>query len=139
MNECLVSLRETFGNEALSEICNCVYNYFAELHRACTPVNNESREMRPKSVVIPNNIDAVSKMIEEDQHASYSEMEAYLVMSQITTYLILHEYLSAKKVCSRWTPHNLTEAQKEARANWCEEVKKIHIGNCKIGIQHCYK
>ncbi|GBP42352.1 Histone-lysine N-methyltransferase SETMAR [Eumeta japonica] len=27
-----------------------------------------------------------------------------------------------KKVCSRWIPHNLTEAQKTDRVTWCNDV-----------------
>ena len=71
--ECLVSFRETFSNETPSK--KTVYNYFAEFRRGCASVSDESREGRPKSVVIPNNSDAVRKMIEEDWHIMYREIE----------------------------------------------------------------
>ncbi|KAF8789812.1 Negative elongation factor A like protein [Argiope bruennichi] len=67
--ERMESLRETFGNEATSE--KTVYNWFAEFRRGRASVSDESREGRPKSVVIPKNIDAVRKRIEEDPHVKY--------------------------------------------------------------------
>ncbi|GBP21903.1 hypothetical protein EVAR_7116_1 [Eumeta japonica] len=35
---------------------------------------------------------------------------------------ILHEHLTVKKLCTRWIPHNLTEAQKLHGVNWCREM-----------------
>ena len=46
---------------------------------------------------------------------------------------ILHEHLAAKKICSRWIPHNLTKAQKEACAKLYKEMlkKKIKLGTAE--------
>ena len=32
----------------------------------------------------------------------------------------MYGHLAVKKICSRWIPHNLTKAQKDARVNWCK-------------------
>ena len=128
--ECFESLRETFGNEAPSE--KTIYNWFAEFRRGRESVSDESREGRPKSVVNPKNIDAVRKMIEEDRHVTYHEIEATLGISKTAIQSILQEHLAVKKICSRWIPHNLTEAQKEARVNWCKEMRqKFKLGTAK--------
>ena len=58
--------------EATSEMN--VYDLFAEFRHSCFSVNDEFREERPKSVMIPNNIDAVCKMIEETRNATYHEI-----------------------------------------------------------------
>ena len=50
-------------NKTLSE--KIIYNRFAKFRRGCASVCDESREGRPKSVVIPNSIDAMHKIIEE--------------------------------------------------------------------------
>lgn len=126
--QCVESLRSTFGNEAPSE--KTVYNWFAEFRRGRTSVSDEYREGRPKSVVVPNNIDAVRTMIKEDRHVTYREIEASLGMSKTAIHSILHEHLAVRKICSRWIPHNLTEAQKNARVNWCKEMmKKFDVQN----------
>ncbi|GBP48952.1 Mariner Mos1 transposase [Eumeta japonica] len=41
-------------------------------------------------------------------------------MSQV--YKSLHGHLEVRKLCIRWIPHNLTEAQKLRRVNWCCEM-----------------
>ena len=69
---CLVRLCESFGCEAPSE--KTVYYWFAEFCHGRAYVSDESHEGRPKSVVIPNNIDAVRKMIKEDRHVTHHEM-----------------------------------------------------------------
>ncbi|GBP57390.1 hypothetical protein EVAR_51237_1 [Eumeta japonica] len=41
-------------------------------------------------------------------------------MSQL--HKILHEYLTVRKLCIRWIPHNLTDVQKLRRDNCCREM-----------------
>ena len=56
------------------------------------------------------------QLILEDRHVTYREIETTLGISG------LHEHLIVKKICSRWIPHNLSIAQKEARVDWSKEV-----------------
>ena len=39
-------------------------------------------------------------------------------------HMILHDHLSVRKLWSRWIPHNLTEAQKQAHVKWNKEMIK---------------
>ena len=64
--------------------------------------------------VVATNVDAVSEMIERDWHIIYREIQASLGIDMKTIHTILHDHLSVQKLCSRWIPHNLTEAQKQA-------------------------
>ncbi|CAH2005340.1 unnamed protein product [Acanthoscelides obtectus] len=58
------------------------------------------------------NVDAVRKLIIEDRHVTYREIEAKLV--------------------SRFIPHLLTEEQKAARVNWCQKtLDRFNFGNSK--------
>ncbi|GBP55534.1 hypothetical protein EVAR_36257_1 [Eumeta japonica] len=41
---------------------------------------------------------------------------------------IIHEYLSVRKLCSRWIPHNLTEAQKFRLVDWCCDMMQRFAG-----------
>lgn len=36
----------------------------------------------------------------------------------------LLDHLAAKKVCSRWIPHNLTKAQKDEHLHWCKQMPR---------------
>ena len=76
-------------------------------------VQDEFREGRPKSVVVPETIDAVRQLIlQYRRHVTYREIEATLGISGTSIHSILHEDLTVKKICSRWSTHNLSIAQK---------------------------
>lgn len=127
---CVTKLQETFGDEAPSRAT--VYRWFAEFDRGRESLQDEYREGRPRSVVLPHNIDAVKNLINQDRHVTYQEIQSSLGISPTSVHSILHEHLVVKKVCSRWIPHNLTMAQKAARVNWCKEMlKKFHSGTSK--------
>ena len=57
---------------------------------------------------------------------------------------MLPEHLDVKKICSCWIPHNLTNAQKKVRIDWCKKMLQKYDGDaskdvCKIvtGAESC--
>ena len=46
-----------------------------------------------------------------DRRVPYREIETTLGISGTSIHSILREHLTAKKICSRWIPHNLSIAQ----------------------------
>lgn len=120
--ECADELNSLYGDQAPS--LSTVKNWYNEFNRGRLSLSDELREGRPKSVVIPENIDAVRELIMQDRHVTYREIEACLGISSTRIHSILHEHLAVKKICSRWIPHNLTIAQKKARVDWCKEMLK---------------
>ena len=118
--QCADQLASTFGDEAPSRAT--VFRWFSEFKRGRTSLQDEIREGRPKSVVTPENIQAVRELILQDRHVTYREIEASLGISSTRMHSILHEHLAVKKICSRWIPHNLTITQKQARVDWCKEM-----------------
>ncbi|CAH1997479.1 unnamed protein product [Acanthoscelides obtectus] len=77
------------------------------------------------------NVDAVRKLIIEDRHVTYREIEASLKISKTSIQKSLHEELGVRKV-SRWIPHLLTEEQKAASVNWCQKtLDRFNSGNSK--------
>ena len=128
--ECIDELKSLYGDEAPSY--STVKNWFNEFNRGRRSLEDEGREGRPKTVVVPENIDAVRELIMQDRHVTYREIEASLGISSTSIHSILHGHLAVKKVCSRWIPHNLTVAQKKARVDWCKEIlKKYNRGVSK--------
>ena len=113
--ECIDELKSLYGDEAPSY--STVKNWFNEFNRGRRSLEDEGREGRPKTVVVPENIDAVRELIMQDRHVTYREIEASLGISSTSIHSILHGHLAVKKVCSRWIPHNLTVAQKKARVD----------------------
>ena len=96
---------------------------------------NKFREGRLKSVFIPQTIDAVRQLILQDRHVTYREIETILGNSGTSINSILHEYLTVKKICAPWIPHNLSIAQKNQSNrvidNW---FKRLQTGINLNGI-----
>ncbi|CAH1984640.1 unnamed protein product [Acanthoscelides obtectus] len=86
--ECLAELLSVFGNEAPHQ-------------STISLLSDDPRVGAPKTAVTQENVDAVRKLIIEDRHVTYREIEAKLV--------------------SRWIPHLLTEEQKAAWVNCGDE------------------
>ena len=70
-------------------------------------LQDEFREGRPKSIVVPETIDAVRQLILQDRHVNYREIETTLGISGTSLHSTLHEHLTVKTICSRSIPHNL--------------------------------
>ncbi|CAH2010680.1 unnamed protein product [Acanthoscelides obtectus] len=95
-------------------------------------LSDDSRVGAPKTAVTQENVDAVRKLIIEDRHVTYREIEASLKISKISIQKIVHEELGVRKLVSRWIPHLLTEEQKAARVNWCQKtLDRFNSGNSK--------
>ena len=90
----------------------------------CFQTQDEFRKGRPKSVVVPETIDAVRQLILQDRHMIYCEIETRLSISGTRIHSIWLKHLSVKKKnCSRWIPHN--QSDKSAAtigSNACKSV-----------------
>jgi [histone H3]-lysine36 N-dimethyltransferase SETMAR len=128
--DCLIS---AFGDQAPSK--TIIYRWFSEFKFGRSSLSDEFRGGRPSTSVVAKNIDAVRQMIEMDRHVTYREIASTLGidMKQIST--ILHDHLAVKKLCARWIPQNLTEAQKATRLKWSKEMpKKFYRGASNLVI-----
>ena len=97
-------------------------------------LQDEFREGRPKSVVIPDTIDSVRQLILHDRHVTYHEIETALGISGTSIYSLLREHLTVKKICSHWLPHNLSTDQKKSNDELSKEMlQKYDRGASKHG------
>ena len=56
-------------------------DWYGEFNRGCSLFQDECIKGRPKSVVIPESIDAVRQLILQDCHVTYREIETTLGIS----------------------------------------------------------
>ncbi|GFU33812.1 HTH_48 domain-containing protein [Nephila pilipes] len=134
--ECFDELNSLYSDKAPSY--STVKNWYNEFNRGRCSIQDESRAGRPKSVVVPEKINAVRELIKQDRHVTYREIEASLDISMTSINKILHEHLSVKKICSCWIPHNLTNAQKKARVDWCKEMLEKYIQGTSKAVYNIY-
>ncbi|CAH1991400.1 unnamed protein product [Acanthoscelides obtectus] len=139
--KCLAELLSVFDNEAPHQ--STISHWYGEFKRGRvrttddTGLSDDSRVGAPKTAVTQENVDAVRKLIIEDRHVTYREIEAPLKISKTSTQKILHEELGVRKLVSRWIPHLLTGEQKAARVNWCQKtLDRSNSGNSKKCVQH---
>ncbi|GBP11898.1 Mariner Mos1 transposase [Eumeta japonica] len=79
-----------------------------------------------------DNISAVEFMIETVKRLIYQQIRSSLAVGISQVYQILHQYL-AVRLCTRWLPHNLNDAQKLHRINWCREMmQRFADGNSNV-------
>ena len=115
--QCIDQLFSAFDGCAASKTTE--YHWFGEFNSARCSLKDEFKEVRPKSIVLPENIDAVHEVMKQDHHVTYHEIEAFLDISLTSVQKILNEHLAVKKNCVRWIPHNLKITQKKSRVDWC--------------------
>lgn len=84
-------------------------------------IEEKPRSGRPVSETTQENIDLVRRLIEEDPHSTYDDLEAETELSRGTISNIIHDHLKMRKVTSRWVPHELTPYQKQERVRICRE------------------
>ncbi|CAH1977019.1 unnamed protein product [Acanthoscelides obtectus] len=112
--ECLAELLSVFGNQAPHQ--STISRWYEEFKRGRVSLSDDSRAGAPKTSVTQENVDAMRKLIIEDRHVTYREIEASLKISKTSIQKNLHEELGVRKLVSRWIPYLLTEEQKPARS-----------------------
>ena len=110
--QCIDELNSMFGDEAPSRTSVCWWYY--EFNRGRSSLQDEFSEGRPKSDVVPETSDAVHQLNLQYRHVSYREIEKTLDISGTSIHSTLHEPLIDKQICSRWIPHNMSIAQRNA-------------------------
>ena len=109
--QCIDELNWIFGDEAPSR--TSVYRWYGEFKWGCSSLQDEFRKGHPKSIVVPETIDAVHQLILQGCHVTYRKIETTLGISRTSIHSILHEHLIEKKnFFLRCFPHNLSKAQK---------------------------
>ncbi|CAH1991124.1 unnamed protein product [Acanthoscelides obtectus] len=72
--ECLAELLSVFSNEAPHQ--STISRWYGEFKRGRVSLSDDPRVGAPKTTVTQENVDAVRKLIIEDRHVTYREIEA---------------------------------------------------------------
>ncbi|CAH1996407.1 unnamed protein product [Acanthoscelides obtectus] len=125
--ECLAELLSVFGNEAPHQLT--ISRWYGECKRGRVSLSDDPSVGAPKTAITQKNVDAVRKLIIEDRHVTYREIEASLKISKISNQKMLHEELGVRELNA-------------ARINWCQKtLDRFNSGNSKnvYSIIYCYK
>ena len=86
-----------------------------------TSTADKQRPGRPRSVRTVQNIDKVRNLLQETQRRSVRELASESNLSESVTFQILKKDLKLRKRAARLVPTQLSDAQKEIRAQLCDE------------------
>ena len=75
--QCIDELNSIFGYKDPSR--TSIYRWYGDFNRGRSSLLEEFREGRPKSVVVPETIDAVRQLILQDRRVTYREIATTLV------------------------------------------------------------
>ncbi|CAF4222144.1 unnamed protein product [Rotaria sp. Silwood2] len=123
-------LVQAWGEQAPSD--HTVFNWFREFQRDNFSVQDAPHSGRPSTSVNEQTIDAVRKIIEDDSHSTYQQIQNILGISFTAINSIIHDYLNLRKVCALWVPHKLTDDQKQLRIQFCHHsLKRFEEGQSR--------
>ncbi|XP_067947100.1 histone-lysine N-methyltransferase SETMAR-like [Watersipora subatra] len=106
-------MKAQYGESCLNQ--NKVFKWASSFKEGRTSIEDELRSGRPKEAATPSNLEAVDKLVRADRRIKVEEIAESLSISIGTVHSILHEDLGYSKVCCRWVPKMLSDANKAKR------------------------
>ena len=85
-------------------------------------IEDKPRAGRPISGASDKFVLEVSELLEEDPHISLVEIANAIGVSTGTAHTIVRDNLQFRKICARWVPHALTQAQKTKRVQCTQKL-----------------
>ncbi|GBP42078.1 Myocyte-specific enhancer factor 2 [Eumeta japonica] len=103
----------------LSVLCDCeiALIIFSSNNKLYQYASTDMDKERPSTAMTKDSFIAVRLVVETDKRVTYQQIRTSLGISMSQVHKMLHEHLVVRKLCTRWTPHNLTEAQKLSHVN----------------------
>ncbi|KAI6650686.1 Transposase [Oopsacas minuta] len=106
-------LEEVYKDTALPY--STVVDWARRFREGRVSIEDGARIGRPVSSTNDKNILEVSALLEEDPHITLVEIADAVGISTGTAQAIVHDNMKFRKICARWVPHLLTQAQKAKR------------------------
>ena len=89
-----------------------VKKWYADFKRDCTDTNDAEHSGCPNLAVVPENTKKLHKFVLASRKLKLHEIAEELKISEGSVFTILHEYLSLRKLCSKWVLCLLTVDKK---------------------------
>ena len=90
----------------------------------------ESLEVDPSSgrhlsAFSEDDVTAVKRLLDEDARYTVDEISETLSINSSAVFMILKQRLGQRKICARWVPHLLSQAEKDRRVIIASELLQI--------------
>ena len=118
-------LEQVYGDNSLSR--RRVFEWHRRFREGQESVEDEHRSGRPLSASNAESRARVSQLLDENPRILLSKIAATLEISYGTAHKIVTEDLGLNRVCCRWIPHALTDAQRDRRVEASRENLHRHF------------
>ena len=115
-------MQQIYGSDCLSRAT--INEWFRRFKDGRGHLTDDEGSGRPREAVNESNIEKVRQFIKNESKSSVRYMEMKLNLSATSIYRILTEHLGLRKICSRFVPHKLTDAEKALRIQHSKETIK---------------
>ena len=115
-----MSTKTVFGEETCSE--STVKKWSLRFRGGRESIEDDPRIGQPVTATTANNIALVAEMCDSDLHITVEQLAGTLDLSTGSVHTILTKHLGMSKICSRWVPHFLTQAQKKNRLRMAKNL-----------------
>ena len=113
-------LMEVYNDRTLP--CSTTVDWARRFREGRESIEDKPRAGRPISGVSDKCVLEVSALLEEDIHISLMEIANAVGVSTGTAHTIVHDNLQFRKICARWVPHALTQAEKTKRVQCIQKL-----------------
>ena len=114
-------LKDVFEESALNK--TAVYKWLQRFNTGRESLEDDPRSGRPSTSVTAENIETVEELIEKDRRVTIHEIACSTGIAATQVHEIIHRHLHMSKLTARWIPRLLTETQKNARMEACQEPR----------------
>ena len=114
-----------------------VKRWYSDFKPSFTDINDAECSGRPISAVALENTKKLHKFFLVDCKLKLPEIVEELKISEGSVFIILHEHLSMRKLCSKWVGHLLTVNQKQQCIDNSERCLQLFQRNKKEFLHKC--
>ena len=119
-------LRVAEGPNALSE--HTIYWWIEAFKDGDESIEDNPCSGHPCEAVTPRTIAKVEELVDDNPHITIRMIEEEVGISKERIESILHSQLDLNKVCSRWIPHVITDANKQKRVELAKQMLRVLDG-----------
>ena len=91
-------------------------------------LEDDPRSGRPLSAVSEDDVTAVKRLLDEDVRFTVDELSESLSINSSAVFIILKQRLGLSKICARWVPRLLSQAEKDRRVKIASKLLQIYDG-----------
>ena len=91
-------------------------------------LEDDPRSGRPLLAFSEDDVTAVKRLLDEDARYTVDEISESLSINSSAVFMILKQRLGLRKICARWVPHPLSQAEKDRQVKIASELLQIYDG-----------